>query len=40
MKQDTPEGKEFCARYPNLKIVKPPAFLEELRSQLGPEKGS
>jgi putative PIN family toxin of toxin-antitoxin system len=27
MRRDTPEGKDFCARFPNLKIVDPPTFL-------------
>jgi len=31
MKQDTPEGLEFCRRYPNLKILDPPAVLAALR---------
>jgi len=31
MRQETPEGAEFCRRFPNLKIVDPPAFLEEIR---------
>jgi putative PIN family toxin of toxin-antitoxin system len=30
MNQDTPEGKEFRARFPTIKIVSPPAFLDEL----------
>jgi putative PIN family toxin of toxin-antitoxin system len=30
MKQDTPEGIEFCRRFPALKIVDPPAFLREI----------
>jgi len=29
-KQDTPEGKDFCARFPEIKIVEPPSFLREL----------
>lgn len=33
MKQDTPEGKDFCARYPALKIRTPVEFLRELASQ-------
>ena len=32
MKRDTPEGKDFCARYPSLKIVTPVEFLEALRA--------
>ena len=31
MRQETPEGAEFCRRFPNLKIVDPPGFLEEIR---------
>jgi putative PIN family toxin of toxin-antitoxin system len=30
MKQDTPEGIEFCRRFPGLKIVDPPTFLGEI----------
>ena len=29
MRQDTPEGRDFCARFPALKIVDPPTFLRE-----------
>jgi len=39
MRRDTPEGKEFCARHPDLKIVTPPEFLEEVRRKLATEKG-
>jgi putative PIN family toxin of toxin-antitoxin system len=30
MKRDTPEGEEFCRRFPDLAIVSPPSFLKEL----------
>ena len=30
MEQDTPEGKEFCQRFPWLTILDPPTFLREL----------
>jgi putative PIN family toxin of toxin-antitoxin system len=30
MRQDTPEGHEFCRRFPYLKILSPPAFLQEM----------
>ena len=30
MRQDTPEGMDFCARYPKLKIVSPPDFLKAI----------
>lgn len=30
MQQDTPEGRQFCQRFPLLKIVSPPGFLEAL----------
>ena len=30
MRQDTPEGVEFCRRFPALRIVDPPAFLREI----------
>jgi putative PIN family toxin of toxin-antitoxin system len=30
MKQDTPEGKDFCKRFPQLSILNPPNFLHEL----------
>jgi len=32
MEGDTPEGADFRARYPGLKIVTPVEFLEELRA--------
>ena len=32
MEGDTPEGADFCARYPGLKILTPVEFLEELRA--------
>jgi len=31
MRQDTPEGVEFCRRFPGLSIVDPPTFLNEIR---------
>jgi putative PIN family toxin of toxin-antitoxin system len=30
MDDDTPEGKEFCQRFPNIKICAPPAFLSAI----------
>jgi putative PIN family toxin of toxin-antitoxin system len=30
MRKDTPEGMEFCARFPNINIVTPPEFLKAL----------
>ena len=30
MRQDTPEGIEFCRKFPKLKIVDPPTFLREV----------
>jgi uncharacterized protein len=30
MNQDTTEGKDFCTRYPNIRIVSPPQFLQEI----------
>lgn len=27
MKCDTPEGREFCGRFPNLRILTPPEFV-------------
>ena len=32
MRQDTTEGKDFCARYPSLGIVTPAEFLALLRT--------
>lgn len=34
MHGDTPEGKDFCRRFPGLKIVNPPVFLRETRSKV------
>lgn len=31
MKRDTPEALDFCTRFPGIKILTPPAFLEALR---------
>ena len=31
MRQETPEGVEFCRRFPNVRIVDPPTFLAEIR---------
>lgn len=36
MRQDTPEGKDFCARYPSLRILTPVEFLRVLASQSPP----
>ena len=30
MRQDTPEGIEFCRRFPTIRILTPPEFLHEL----------
>jgi predicted nucleic acid-binding protein len=32
MRQETPEGIEFCQRFPSLRIVDPPTFLDEIRN--------
>jgi putative PIN family toxin of toxin-antitoxin system len=29
MRQDTPEGKEFCQKFPTLSIVSPPIFIQQ-----------
>lgn len=31
MRRDTPEGIDFCRKFPNLEIVDPPTFLDEIR---------
>lgn len=31
MRRDTPEGVEFCRRFPHLRIVDPPTFLRLIR---------
>jgi putative PIN family toxin of toxin-antitoxin system len=31
MRRDTPEGIEFCRRFPSVKIMDPPGFLAEIR---------
>jgi putative PIN family toxin of toxin-antitoxin system len=31
MKQDTPEGRDFCQRFPGLEILAPPPFLDKIR---------
>lgn len=36
MRQETPEGAEFCRRFPNVKIVDPPTFLAEIRGLATP----
>lgn len=30
MQKDTPEGEEFCSRFPHLRIITPTEFLTEL----------
>ena len=30
MRHDTPEGAEFCRRFPSVKIADPPTFLREM----------
>ncbi len=30
MRQDTPEGIDFCNRFPDVKIVDPPTFVREI----------
>jgi hypothetical protein len=30
MQEDTTEGRDFCHRFPFLRILSPPAFLQEL----------
>jgi predicted nucleic acid-binding protein len=32
MKADTPEGQEFCKKFPNLRIVDPPMLVREIES--------
>ncbi len=32
MKRDTPEGVDFCQRFPRLTILDPPSLLNELRA--------
>ena len=36
MRQETPEGAEFCRRFPHVKIVDPPTFLTEIRRLVAP----
>jgi putative PIN family toxin of toxin-antitoxin system len=36
MRQDTPEGRDFCQRFPELKIVDPPTLLAELKEETQP----
>ena len=31
MKQDTPEGVDFCTKFPTIKILSPPDFLATFR---------
>ncbi len=37
MRQDTPEGLDFCRRFPNLKIIDPPSFVREMQPPAEPE---
>jgi predicted nucleic acid-binding protein len=30
MRKDTPEGVEFCKRFPELRIISPPEFIREI----------
>jgi putative PIN family toxin of toxin-antitoxin system len=36
MRKDTPEGMDFCRRFPRITILSPPAFLEELTARESP----
>lgn len=36
MMRDTPEGREFCDRFPYVTILPPPAFLDRLRDAASP----
>jgi predicted nucleic acid-binding protein len=36
MDRKTPEGKDFCGRYPDIRILAPPEFLQDLRRRFGP----
>jgi hypothetical protein len=31
MRGDTAEGRDFCTRFPGIKIINPPDFVGELR---------
>ena len=33
MRQDTPEGRDFCQRFPEIKIMDPPAFIREVQQE-------
>jgi putative PIN family toxin of toxin-antitoxin system len=33
MRQDTPEGRDFCRRFPEIRIVDPPTFIRHLSGQ-------
>jgi putative PIN family toxin of toxin-antitoxin system len=35
MRQDTPEGRDFCQRFPGIKIVDPPTFVGEIQQRPG-----
>ena len=35
MAKDTPEGRDFCNRFPAINILEPPAFLRALSSPTG-----
>ena len=32
MRQDTPEGRDFCRRFPSTRIVTPPVFVRDVES--------
>jgi predicted nucleic acid-binding protein len=33
MRKDTPEGRDFCLRFPGVKIVDPPTYVREIQQQ-------
>jgi putative PIN family toxin of toxin-antitoxin system len=33
MERDTPEGKDFCEKFPSLKILPPPTFIQKIVTQ-------
>jgi putative PIN family toxin of toxin-antitoxin system len=40
MRNDTPEGRDFCERFPGLNIVHPPDFVREFTPQIENDQGA
>ncbi|MGA2498680.1 MAG: hypothetical protein ABSH20_13120 [Tepidisphaeraceae bacterium] len=40
MRRDTPEGQDFCNRFPDITILDPPAFVRAVQEMHQPKQGT